>query len=495
MSSPKDERDKRSLISATLGLREAVRLPIYVACNSDSGGGMGFWGKRSLFGQRGDARLTAAIGAEEQAGLAFAFRARTVAVILVAIWLPFVTQGPRTYYYLSLVAAFFLLGLVPHMLRRWRHAQAVRLVFIFLDVALISAVIITQPPDSIAYDWPVQMRVRFVEFLYLILLLIGSALSYRPSNVIWTGVCIIAVWSTGVLLLYNLPDTVRFPDTGSDLTPPQVLAIVLDPRYVGISSLLTQNVLTAIATGLLAAAVARGRNMLLRQTRAEVARADLSRYVSPDVADAMLAEAPNAFGAPAIRHVAVLFADIWQFTTLVEKLEPERVVALLRSFQARATAIVFRHGGTLDKYLGDGFMATFGALENGNGAVAANHALACALELQHEMDRWCAKRAQRGTFPVRLGIGLHYGPAVVGNVGTDQRLEFTVVGDAANVAARIERLTRDFDCRIAVSDACFAAARDTVPDMPAFADLGPTAVRGRVEPVHLHIWPAPDLAA
>jgi adenylate cyclase len=449
----------------------------------------------NFFGQRGDARLIAAIGAEEQAGLAFAFKARTIAVIIVAIWLPFVVQGPRTIYYLSFVAAFFLLGLVPHLLRRWRHAGMVRLVFIFLDVVLISAVIIMQPPDQIAYDWPVQMRVRFVEFLYLILLLIGSALSYRPGNVIWTGLCIIVVWSTGVLLLYDLPDTVRFADMSGDLTPPQVLAIVLDPRYVGISSLLTQNVLTAIATGLLAAAVARSRNMLLRQTRAEVARADLSRYVSPDVADAMLAGAPNSFGAPAIRHVAVLFADIWQFTTLVEKLEPERVVTLLRSFQARTTAIVFRHGGTLDKYLGDGFMATFGALENGTGEAPAQRALACALDLQREMDRWCEKRARRGAFSVRLGIGLHYGPAVVGNVGSDQRLEFTVVGDAANVAARIERLTREHDCRIAVSDACLSAARDGIPDLPAFADLGPTALRGRVEPVRLHVWPAPPTVA
>nr|WP_298687808.1 adenylate/guanylate cyclase domain-containing protein [uncultured Dongia sp.] len=458
---------------------------------------MGFWGKGKFFGQRGDARLIAAIGAEEQAGLAFAFKARTVAVILVAIWLPFVVQGPRTFYYLSFVAAFFLLGLVPHMLRRWRYADMVRLVFIFLDVVLISAVIIMQPPDNIAFDWPVQMRIRFVEFLYLNLLLIGAALSYRPSNVIWTGLCIIVVWSTGVLLLYNLPDTVRVTDTGADLTAAEVLAIVLDPRYVGISSLLTQNVLTAIATGLLAAAVARSRNMLLRQTRAEVARADLSRYVSPDVADAMLAGTSNTFGAPAIRHVAVLFADIWQFTTLVEKLEPERVVTLLRSFQARTTAIVFRHGGTLDKYLGDGFMATFGALESGNGTgeMAAQRALACALDLQREMDRWCDKRARRGAFSVRLGIGLHYGPAVVGNVGSDQRLEFTVVGDAANVAARIERLTREHDCRIAVSDACLSAARDAIPDLPAFTDLGPTTLRGRVEPVRLHIWPAPTTAA
>jgi adenylate cyclase len=459
---------------------------------------MAFWNKRAApdlanFAASGDSRLAQSIAAEEQAGLAFAFMARSIAVLVVAIWLPFIVEAPRTYYYLSLVGAFFLLGLIPHLLRRWRHAQLLRFVFIVLDVVLITATIMMQPPDHIAFDWPVQMRIRFVEFLYLHLLLIGSALSYRPGNVIWTGLSIIAVWSAGVLILYNLPDTVRFSDEAGALSPSEILAVILDPRYVGISNLLTQNVLTAIATGLLAAAVWRGRNMLLRQIRAEVARRDLSRYVSPDVADAMLADDPEKFGRPATRDVAVLFADIWQFTTLVEKLEPDRVVALLRSFQMRATAIVFRHGGTLDKYLGDGFMATFGALDNGHDGKAAQRALACALALQDEMDRWCDKRARRGAFAVRLGIGLHYGPAVVGNVGSDQRMEFTVVGDAANVASRIERLTRKFDCRIAVSDACLAAARADIPDLPSFADLGPTALRGRVEPVRLHVWPVPAI--
>lgn len=474
---------------------------------------MKFWSKgtqaRPIGGSRPDAdrrpaetRLYGEIQKEEQAGLALAFRARTIAVIIVALWLPFVVSGERTFYYLSLVALFFLLGLVPHLLRRWRHAEAVKYVFIFLDVMLVAAAVILQPPDEIASEWPIQMRVRSVEFLYLNLLLVGSALSYRPSNVIWTGASIIIVWSAGVLWLYQLPDTVRF-DAASGQDAAGILATVLDPRYVGIGAMLTQGVLTAIATGFLAVAVKRGRDMLLRQTRAEVARADLSRYVSPDVADAMLAaraeadragDAQAEFGRPATRDVAVMFADICGFTTLVENLEPDRVVALLRSFQARMTAIVFRHGGTLDKYLGDGFMATFGALDGGglsNDAHPARRALACALDLQREMDRWCEKRAARGSFPVRIGIGLHYGAAVVGNVGSEQRLEFTVVGDAANVAARIERLTREVDCRIAVSADCLAAARQGGHDLPDFADLGPTTLRGRAAPVRLHIWPVP----
>lgn len=441
-------------------------------------------------GPRVSPRLADAIAAEEQAGLVFAFWARTVAAIAVALWLPVIVPAPRVYYYLAFVGAFFLFGLIPYLLRRHRHGRTIKFAVTFLDVVLITAVIIVPPPDLIGIGWPVQMRIRFSEYLYLILLLIGAALSYSPLNVIWTGLCIIVVWSTGVLLLYRLPDTTRFVEAvQGEADADQLLQLVLNPTFVSFSTLMNQVVLTAIATGLLAAAVKRSRSMLLRQLSAEVARADLSRYVSPDVADAMMAGSDD-FRRPATRHVAVLFADIVGFTGLVEHLPPARTVALLRNFQERACKIVFDHGGTLDKYLGDGFMATFGGLADEPRASAK--ALACAFALQAEIDRWCRKRALRGAFPVRVAVGLHYGPVVVGNVGSGQRLEFTVIGDAVNVASRLERLTREHQRRIAVSEACLASARRCHAPFPDFDYAGPIHLRGREQPVGVHLWPATE---
>src|SRR5918998_935212 len=103
---------------------------------------------------------------EELAGLAFAFRARTAAVLAVALWLLILVPAPRSFYYLAAVAAFFLLGLVPHLLRRHPFAVPIKLLFVALDVALIVAVIIMEPPGSEG-GWPIQMRLRFQEFLYL----------------------------------------------------------------------------------------------------------------------------------------------------------------------------------------------------------------------------------------------------------------------------------------------------------------------------------------
>lgn len=430
-----------------------------------------------------------AVAAEEQAGRAVWFRARGFAVAAVMACLPLLTVPPRLWYYLGAAALFFLLGLIPHLLRRHRYATAIQAMFVLLDAALITTVVIMPPPGGLDVGWPVQTRLRSSEFLYLIVLLVGAALSYSPWQVIWTGISVIATWTTGVTMVTRRADTLRHDTSagGLDTMPVEAaLDVFLDPYFVNSGTLLNQVILTAIATGVLAVAVRRARTMLLRHTRAEIARSELARYVSSDLADAILVS-ERRFDRPATREVAVLFADIVGFTALSERTPPDRIVALLKSFHARCCRVVFRHGGSIDKYIGDGFLATFGAI--GDMPDAAARAARCAVELQQEMDRWAAKRARRGAPPIPLSIGLHYGPAVVGNTGTDERLEFTVIGDMVNIASRLEGLTRDVRCRIVASEACLAAARHAAGDLPPFRHLGPMPVRGRVDPVDVHAWP------
>lgn len=428
-----------------------------------------------LYRPLGD-RQRGAVIAEEQAGRAVAFRARGFAVAAVMLCLPLLTVPPRLWYYLAAAALFFLLGLVPHLLRRHRYAAAIQAVFVLLDAALITTVIIMPPPGGLDIGWPVQTRLRSSEFLYLIVLLVGAALSYSPWQVIWTGISVIATWSAGVAAVYWRDDTLRYDGGLESMPVDAAMKVFLDPYFVSGGTLLNQVILTAIATGVLAAAVHRARRMLLRHTRAEIARSALARYVSADLADAIL-KSERRFDTPATREVAVLFADIVGFTALSERTPPDRIVTLLKSFHERCCRVVFRHGGSLDKYIGDGFLATFGAI--GDMPDAAARAVRCAVELQQEIDRWNAKRAARGAVAIPLSIGLHFGPAVVGNTGTEERLEFTVIGDTVNIASRLEGLTREASCRIAVSQACLAAARATGGEPPGFRHFGPVAVRGR----------------
>jgi adenylate cyclase len=431
-------------------------------------------------------RLQGRIQQTELEGLQFAFYARLTAIAVVSIWLVWLVPWPRDLYYGAYAFGFFLLGYIPYLLRHRPHGEAIKLGFILLDVALVTAAILLPPPATLGSDWPVQTRLRGQEFLYVLLLLGEAALTYSPRRVLWTGVSILIIWSIGVFTIYSQPETLRFNDAAAEgvLTSAAALDISFKPAFVGLTAWYTQLVATSLFTLLITLAVWRSRRTLLNQVEAEVVRADLARYVSPDVVEALTRRGETAFGDPATRPVAVLFADIVSFTKLTETLSPERTFALLRSFQERSCAIVFKHGGTLDKYLGDGFMATFGSIEQQQDVSA--RALACAFELQQEIERWNRKRSGRGADPLRVSIGIHCGPVTVGNLGGMERVEFTVVGDVVNVASRLEEVTREIGGSIIASEDCIRAAGDPAW-LTRFQSSRQIQLRGRQQNILVHI--------
>jgi adenylate cyclase len=204
-------------------------------------------------------------------------------------------------------------------------------------------------------------------------------------------------------------------------------------------------------------------------------RERLGRYFSPQVAARL--EATGTVGAGETRDVTILFSDIRDFTTLSESLSCEDVVALLNECHARMVEQIFAFGGTLDKFIGDGIMAYFGA-----PVVQPDHAkraVRCALAMQESMRSLNAERVARGAPALRLGIGLHTGPVVVGDIGAPQRREYTAIGDAVNVASRIEQLTKVHGVPILVSE----ETRRNVGDDIAFASVGASQVKGRAQPV------------
>ncbi len=184
-----------------------------------------------------------------------------------------------------------------------------------------------------------------------------------------------------------------------------------------------------------------------------------------------------ARGAPSDaerREVTVLFADLFGFTTLGESLPPEALVALLNDYFGRMSRVVEQHRGQVAKFIGDGLMAVFGA--HAPNPWQVNDAVHAALAMQRALAE---RNAALGGPPLRVGIGIHTGPAVAGILGSQALIEFTVIGDTVNLASRVERLTRTHDVGILVTD----AVRERLDPRFRLQPMPATAVRGVAEPV------------
>jgi adenylate cyclase len=217
-----------------------------------------------------------------------------------------------------------------------------------------------------------------------------------------------------------------------------------------------------------------------RRAAAERARGNLARYFSPNLVG-ILAERDEPFGPVRRQDVAVLFADIVGFTSISEEMSPELVVGLLREFHRRMTACIFECGGTVEKYIGDAILATFGVPEA--GACDAGEALRCA-DLMLAALAGANRERAAGDPPLAMGIGLNYGPAVIGDVGSERSMSFTVVGDTVNTASRIQTLTRALGTPLLASDALVREARrrphaGAADLLGRLVDAGEHALRGR----------------
>jgi len=214
-----------------------------------------------------------------------------------------------------------------------------------------------------------------------------------------------------------------------------------------------------------------------RLAKEEVARANYSRFLPEYVVKQML-ENPESFKLGGVTQtITVLFADIRGFTRIAEHAAPEKIVDLLNRYFSAMTDIIFAHGGTLDKYLGDGLMALFGAPTT-TPKDAAN-ALAAAVAMQRRMISINAELREEGFPEIGIGIGLHTGDVTVGYIGSERRSEYTAIGDAVNTSSRLESNAKGG--QILVSEATAKAAKSRYELTPR----DPISVKNREQPVPL----------
>jgi adenylate cyclase len=426
-----------------------------------------------------DPVLRQALLDEQRIGRRIATVGRDSAVIIIALFLPFLNPHWGVLYYEALLALFWLSGRLRARYARIGRSMPELAMILFDIVLLIFIAAVPNPFASVAAPMAFGFRWGTFQYLYLVLALAMLAYSWRT---VWSvGVTAAGLWLLAVLLVDLFGTTYPVVDQAARL-----VAETLDNRdvvpFVNLNMVqwnlrAQEAIVFVIVAGALTLKGWRSNQLLLRQARLAAERENLSRYFAPTIVD-RLAQTPSEALVPRTMDIAVMFVDLVGFTDYAEARGEAEVLAFLKRYYGAIEKVVFDHGGTLDKYLGDGVMATFGTPTPAPGdaanAVRAAQAVVAAVDALKEGPR--------------VSVGVHFGRATVGDVGPSRRLEYAVLGDAVNVAARLEAATRELGARVVISATLAARAREEAGEavLAGYTACPALALRGRMAPVD--VW-------
>ncbi len=435
--------------------------------------------------------LLEALTEDKRNGLLLAVRARWVALLVIAIMLPFLNPNWEVIYYEVLLAVFAILGWAQLRVGRVGHSRR-ELNLIFVELALMTLILVV--PNPFHEDlWPTAMQYKFNGFIYFFVLLAGATMAYSWRTVFAYGSWSTVLWLAGIVLVAvfgreypAITENMAIALNGND-----ALLEFLDPNSIRIDGRIQEVVVFLIVVAILALNGRRNNNLILKQAEAARERANLARHFPPNIVDE-IADRDQPLGAVREQSVTILFADIVGFTRLAARQRPDEVITMLREFHVILERSVFNHHGTLDKFLGDGIMATFGTPDP-HPDDAAN-AVRCADEMMEAMASWNKRREAVGAEAIELSIGIHTGDVVLGDIGSERRLEFAVLGDTVNVASRLEALTRELNVQIIVSEAVADAIANNPSAAPSllqdFQIKTDQNLRGRDEPISIRTYAA-----
>jgi adenylate cyclase len=440
-------------------------------------------------GERRRDRLRTLLRKVERDGARLQVWAATLAIATIALVVAAIFPWNDRLLYTEAALAVFLLISVVHYRLSLRSLNPGRLGFITgtLQIALLT-VFLVAPNPFVEAEPPPAMALRESGFRFLLILVCLGALTLSVRLALWLGFAAALAWGAAVLWAAMQPGSIIALGGFRNLGLEERLALYFDPNFVDLIDQGVNVVAMLIIGGILAATVARSTRLAERYTIAERARFNLARHFSPNMVDE-LATADYPFGQVRRQDVAVIFADMVGFTHYTQVHDAEIVFDLLRQFHRRMEKVVFAHSGTVDNYMGDCIMATFGVPNAADDDAA--RAIECARAMRQELADWNAERKAAGESPVDVRVGCQHGPVVLGAIGSERNLSFAVVGDTCNVASRLEAMCRELDAGICLgAEVVEAARRAGRGDLAAgLKDHGEIMVRGRAAPVH--VWIAP----
>lgn len=318
----------------------------------------------------------------------------------------------------------------------------------FTVVAEMAVLMATLWAYHLQYEQAPQFSLKSTQFVYVFILIGLRALRFEPLWVILSGLTAAAGWAA--MLAYAVHAAPANPVTWDYVTSLRSTQIHYGGEF---DKLLAVVVVTAV----LALALTRARRMLAQAVSGQQAAADLSLFFDDSVARRITQSETEAMaGQGELRDAAIVFFDMRGFTKAAATLTPTELIALLGEYQALVVPIVKAHGGSIDKFMGDGILASFGAVAP-DRRYAAN-ALEAVDAVMAGADDWRARRSAQGLAAPDVGAGLATGEVVFGIIGVDQRLEYTVIGDAVNLAAKLEKHNKAEGTRSLTTAATYALA-------------------------------------
>ena len=326
-------------------------------------------------------------------------------------------------------------------LANWFLAPAV-----LVDIALLMVLIWS---FHLQYQQPASFYLKAPTVLYVFVFICLRALRFDPWFVLLAGGAAVAGWLG--LLAYAV-----FTDNGMAMIT-RDFAVYITSNRILMGAEIEKVIIIALTTGILAVAIVRARGLLVRSVAEEMAARDLSRFFSPAISHAITSSENRIEpGTGELRRAAILQCDIRGFTALASQMSANDLIAMLTQYESQMVPVIQRHGGSIDKFLGDGIMATFGAAVPSPDYACS--ALRAVEDLIETAETWASERRGSGLLPLDIRFAVTVGDVVFGAVGDASRLEYTVIGAAVNAAAKLEKHTKVERCRALVDADAFEEA-------------------------------------
>lgn len=361
-----------------------------------------------------------------------------------------------------------------HLAYSGKLGPVMRALSVVVDMALLTVTIWS---FHLEYGQPAAFYLKAPTFTYFFIFIALRALSFSPGHVLLAGATAALGWL--VLLGYALAEPAGMGLVTRNYVEYMTSAkILIGGEIDKIISILLVSVLLALAVG-------RTRQLLERAVAEQAASTQLARFFSPEIAEHLIkADELLRPGEGESREAAVMFIDLRGFTKLAATLAPRALIALLGEYQHVAVPIIQRHHGSITTYLGDGIMVTFGATRP--NATYATDALRCAEAMLDALGAWEDERRSRQAPAPGIGLGIEVGPVICGAIGEEGRLEYAVIGDPVNRAAKIQNHTKAEGVRALTTAFARerAIAQGYVPER-AHRDLPNREVAGVAAPVDL----------